>query len=139
MSFTPYLFFDGNCSEAIDFYADVFGADNVLKMPFSDAPPDIGLPPLADRYMHAQINVGDTVLMCSDVADTSQFEPQAGCAVAHEADTVEAAQATFEKLAEGGKVTMPFEATFFSAGFGVCFDRFGTHWMIMVKDAPSSR
>lgn len=138
MTFTPYMFFDGNCSEAIDFYAVVFGADNVVKMPFSDAPPDVGLPALDDRFMHAQIDVGDTVLMCSDVADTTQFEPLAGFAVAHQTKTLEEAKTKFERLSDGGKVTMPFEATFFSSGFGVCYDKFGTHWMIMVDDEAAN-
>jgi len=134
MSFTPYLFFDGNCSEAIDFYAGVFGAENVMKMPYSDAPPDAGLPPSQDRLMHAQIDIGDTTLMCSDNPEGAPSMPQSGFAVAHQTATVEEAKAKFAKLLEGGDVTMPFEATFFSQGFGMCKDRFGTHWMIMVAD-----
>ena len=134
MSFTPYLFFDGTCSDAIDFYAEVFGADNVIKMPYSDAPPDVGLPQSKDRFMHAQIDIGNTTLMCSDNPEGSPSMPQSGFAVAHQTKTVEDAKEKYAKLLEGGEVTMPFEATFFSAGFGMLKDRFGTHWMIMVDD-----
>jgi PhnB protein len=135
MSFTPYLFFDGNCSEAIDFYAEVFGADNVMKMPYSDAPPDVGLPPSEDRFMHAQIDIGNATLMCSDNPEGAPSMPQSGFAVAHETQTVDEAKEKFTKLLEGGEVTMPFEKTFFSEGFGMCKDRFGTHWMVMVADS----
>ncbi|GAA6208081.1 VOC family protein [Cognatishimia sp. WU-CL00825] len=134
MSFTPYIFFNGNCSEAIDFYADVFGADNVLKMPFSEAPPEVGLPAIDDRLMHAQIDVGDTTLMCSDNPEGMEHPAQTGIAVAHQTKSVAEAKTKFEKLLDGGEVTMPFEATFFSSGFGMCKDKFGTHWMIMVDD-----
>ncbi|SHG48463.1 VOC family protein [Cognatishimia maritima] len=137
MSFTPYIFFDGNCSDAIDFYAEVFGADNVMKMPYSEAPPDVGLPPSESRFMHAQINVGDTVLMCSDNPEGAPSMPQSGFAVAHETKTVEDAKEKFAKLLDGGEVTMPFEPTFFSTGFGMLKDKFGTHWMIMVAEAPA--
>lgn len=136
MSFTPYIFFDGNCSDAVDFYAEVFGADNVVKMPYSDAPPDVGLPPSEDRFMHAQINVGDTVLMMSDNPEGSPSMSQSGFAVAHETKTLAEAQDTFGKLSNGGEVTMPFEPTFFSEGFGMCKDKFGTHWMVMVAGEP---
>lgn len=134
MSFTPYIFFDGNCSDAIDFYAEVFGADNVIKMPYSDAPPDAGLPPSENRFMHAQIDVGNTTLMCSDNPEGMPSMPQSGFAVAHEAETFEAAENIYANLLEGGEVTMPFEPTFFSQGFGMLKDKFGTHWMVMVAD-----
>lgn len=134
MSFTPYIFFDGNCSDAIDFYAEVFGAENVIKMPYSDAPPDVGLPPSDDRFMHAQIDVGGATLMCSDNPEGTPPMPQTGVAVAHETKTVAEAKEKFAKLLDGGELTMPFEATFFSPGFGMCKDKFGTHWMVMVGD-----
>lgn len=133
MSFTPYIFFDGTCSEAIDFYAEVFGADNVMKMPYSEAPPDVGLPPSEDRLMHAQINVGDTVFMCSDNPEGSPKTTHAGFAVSHVTETLAEAQKTFAKLSDGGTIVMPFEATFFTEGFGMCNDKFGTPWMIMVE------
>ncbi len=135
MSFIPYLFFDGSCSDAIDFYAEVFGAENVIKMPYSDAPPEAGLPDL-DRLMHSQIDVGGQTLMCSDVPPGSPDPVQTGSAVSHMCDNIDDARATFWKLSEGGEITMPFEPTFFSAGFGMCKDKFGTHWMIMVNDQP---
>lgn len=136
MSFTPYIFFDGNCSDAIDFYAEVFGADNVIKMPYSDAPPDVGLPPSPDRFMHTQIDVGSTTLMFSDNPEGMPSQPQSGFAVAHETKTLAEAQDKFAKLSEGGEVTMPFEPTFFSEGFGMLKDKFGTSWMVMVAGEP---
>lgn len=133
MSFNPYIFFDGNCAEVIDFYAKVFGAENVVKMPFSEAPAEAGLPK-TDRLMHAQIDVGGATLMCSDVPPGAPYYPQASVSVAHQTQTVEDARTKFEALAKGGDVIMPFETAFFSSGFGMCKDRFGTHWMIMVDD-----
>lgn len=131
MSFIPYLSFDGTCETAFDFYANVFGATDVFKMRYMDAPADIGLP-ATDKIMHATLTCKDVSLMGSDVMDGTAHKPQTSVSIAHQCKTVAQAQAIFDQLQEGGEITMPFSETFFAPGFGMCCDRFGTNWMVMV-------
>ena len=133
MTFIPYLYFDGDSEAAMDFYADVFDADEVTKMRFKEAPPEIGME-RSDKIMYSHIKKGDWMLMSNDMAEGMPYQPQASVSVAHQTQTVEEAQTRFDRLSEDGTVIMPFEKQFFSAGFGMCKDKFGTQWMIMVSD-----
>ncbi len=146
MSFTPYLSFQGQAAEAFAFYGKVFGATPVLNR-FSDIPPGPDMPPLPDEQknwvMHAQIVTGDgAILMGADMppqfgekdADGNpQPEARADSVAVWRADAADA-KTLFAQLSEGGKVTMPFAETFFSKGFGMCRDRFGTSWMVSTGD-----
>ncbi len=75
--------------------------------------------------------------MSNDLPNDMPYQPQASVSVAHQSKTVKEARIRFERLCESGVTIMPFEKQFFSAGFGMCKDRFGTHWMIMADDAPT--
>lgn len=133
MSFIPYLSFQGQCAEAFAAYGEIFGA-TPETMRFSDAPANENMPALPDEQknwvMHAQIATADGVLMGADMPPQFGGQVQAGVSISVSRDSLEAAQALFDRLAEGGKVTMPFGQTFFSKGFGMCKDRFGTSWMV---------
>ena len=135
MSFVPYLHFQGNCAEAMQFYADVFGATDLQMMKYADAPSDVfpaGHKPADDgRVMHASLTLGNAVLMGSDFPPGMDGDPQQAVSVAHPVSDVATGQALFDRLAEGGgTVVMPFGETFWAEGFGMVKDRFGTHWMI---------
>jgi len=133
----PYLFFDGKCEEAIEFYTKKLGAEVTMKMRFKDSPeppPSGCAPPNPEKIMHAQIQIGQTVIMLSDGRATGnpKFEGFAlSLTVATEAD----ADRAFNALADGGRVEMPLAKTFFSARFGMVMDRFGVFWMILVRPA----
>ena len=133
MSFMPFLTFDGQAEEAMRFYADVFGADEIQIMRFSEAPPSENIAP-SDRVMYSHIMVGEACVMAYDVPEGTPFAPQQSVSVSFALPTFEEASATFDRLAENGEITMPFGATFFASGFGMCRDRFGTNWMIAVND-----
>lgn len=131
MTPVPYLFFNGTCAEALNTYIDVFGGEMIVMMLFSDLPPgEMDLPEDArDLVMHATIRIGDGQLMASDtVMDPS--DPMTGCSVNVSLPDVAASKAAFDRLAEGGEITMPYEATFWDPGFGALTDRFGIRWMI---------
>ena len=134
MAFRPYLFFGGNCAEAFTRYQEVFGGElTLLRMkdvPGGETPPDAD----PDTIIHAALNIGDEVLMASDDPTTDSFGPVQGIMVSYDAADVDDAKRVFEALAEGGTVTQALEPTFFSAGFGMCVDRFGTPWMIVAPD-----
>lgn len=130
MSFSPYLFFSGNCAEAFDRYCEVFGGElNVMRN--SDVPPGTDAMPGAspDAVMHASIKLGEGFLMGSD-DPTGDGGPKSGVAVAFTAPEAGEAERVFDALREGGETTMPFSATFWSKGFGACTDRFGVPWMV---------
>lgn len=137
MSFSPYLHFQGNCAEAMKAYADIFGATDLQIMRYADAPPTAGVPPGGggDKVMHARLSVGGQSLMASDFPDHMKGDPQAAVSVSHMVQDVAVGKAVFDRLADRGAVIMPFGPTFFSKGFGMVKDRFGTHWMIMGPEA----
>jgi PhnB protein len=80
--------------------------------------------------IHAALTVGDDLLMASDDPTTDSFGPVQGMMVSYDAADLADAKRVFDALAEGGNVTQPLEPTFFSVGFGMCVDRFGTPWMV---------
>ena len=134
MSFVPYLHFQGNCAEAMQYYADCFGGGDLQIAKYADAPSDIfpdGQRPADDgRVMHASLTVDGATLMASDFPPGMPGDPQKAVSVAHAVPDVETGRALFNRLAEGGAVVLPFGETFWAEGFGMLKDRFGTHWMI---------
>ena len=130
MTPTPYLFFNGQCAEAIEAYAEIFGGEIDQRMPASEMPPEFPVPDdRKDWVMHSRIKIGDGFLMASDnlMGETSGM---AGSSVMLSFPTADEAKAVFDKLADGGDVEMAWAPTFWSAGFGTLTDRFGIKWMI---------
>lgn len=129
-----YLFFDGKCEEALEFYKKALGAEVVMLMRFKDSPeatpPGCG-PEDTNKVMHAQFQIGKTVIMASDGRATGkpQFE---GFALSLSLSTPAEADKAFAALADGGKVEAPLAKTFFSARFGMVEDKFGVFWMVLV-------
>ena len=150
MQFVPYLNFDGQCAEAMAFYARLFGGQLVHQMTFADMPPGEGMPPLPEsaknRLMHAHLQVGAQAIMASDTLPAVPGQSAEACGggyvkpqglwVSIGVDSAAEGQRVFDGLAEGGQVTMPYAATFWSPGFGMVTDRFGTPWMVNVATEP---
>lgn len=139
MTFAPYIHFTGNCEAAMRFYADVFGASDLMLNRYADMPADAcpgGTPPTGEagqRIMHASFTApGGKLLMASDWPPGMPAAPQASVSVSSFHRSAGEAKAAFDRLAEGAaEIMMPFGATFFSEGFGMLRDRFGTAWMVM--------
>jgi PhnB protein len=136
--FIPYLSFDGNCREAMQFYERVFGGDIVAMLSFADVPGGGEMPGGSkDKIMHACLTLPDgNSLFAGDAPDHMPFEKQTGVMVTMSYPTVAAAQRVFDALCEGGTVTMPWEPTFWAKGFGMVTDRFGTAWGINGEQVP---
>jgi len=132
MSVHPYLFFSGGtCAEAFRHYHDVLGGE-LQVMTFADAPAGEaeGMPGAEPHHvMHASIRLGDCHLMGSD-DPTGDGGPKAGIAVSYTAPDTATGERVLARLAEGGELQMPFEATSWSPGFGACVDRWGVSWMV---------
>ena len=130
----PYLFFDGKCEEAIEFYKKALGANVNMLMRFKDSPeptpPGCG-PTDSNKVMHAQFQIDETVIMASDGRATGQPKFD-GFALSLSVKTEAEADKAFNALADGGKVEMPLAKTFFSARFGMVKDKFGVFWMVLV-------
>ncbi|CAN7507631.1 VOC family protein [Rhizobacter sp. LjRoot28] len=128
----PYLTFDGNCSEAMRFYADALGGKVLSEMKFGDTPgcEDMGIgPEFAGQTMHICIELDGRMLMGSDSAG-QPFAGRRGISLALTYPTVDEARRSFDTLGAGGKVVMPMDKTFWAEAFGMVEDRFGTSWLI---------
>jgi PhnB protein len=132
MQVQPYLFFDGRCAEAAEFYKRAIGAEVEMMMPFKDNPEPAANPPGAeDKVMHMSLRIGDSIVMASDGRCTGQ-PSFAGFALSLTAADDAEAERRFAALAEGGQVQAPLTKTFFASSFGMVADRFGVSWMVYV-------
>lgn len=135
MRVTPYLFFDGRCEEAVQFYQHVFGAqvDMLMRNRDNPEPPPPGmLPPGSeDKVLHCSFRIGDTSVMASD-GRCQGGTPFQGFALSVAPTDPAVAEKFFTALAEGGQVQMPLAKTFWSPCFGMVTDRFGVLWMLTV-------
>ena len=142
MRIVTSLSFQGRCREAFEFYAKVLGGRITAAYPYSDAPADM---PVIDEthrnwLMHCWLDIGDQALMGADmdVAWAPDIgKPKNGFDVTLHTDDITEARRWYTKLAEGGRETMPFSATFWSPDYGALVDRFGVPWM--VNTIPSAR
>ena len=135
MQVQPYLFFDGRCEEALEFYRGALGAEVTMLMRVKEnpdpIPPDMYPPGSDDKVMHASFTIGETTLMASD--GRAQGKPVfQGFSLSLSVPNDAEAQRLFSALGEGGQVQMPLAKTFFASSFGMVSDRFGVGWMIIV-------
>lgn len=130
---TPYLFFDGNCREAMEFYRSCFGGELTVSR-YADGPEGAGCPESGaqsdpERVMHACLTGGDVSLMASD---NPMGAPKMGdhVALSIHCDSRTDIERLFEALSRGGTVTMRLADTFWGAHFGMLVDKHGFHWML---------
>lgn len=130
MTLNPYLFFAGNCEEAFKFYAELLGGKISMMLTHAETPAasQVG-PDWQNKVIHAYMTIGDTVLMASDAPPEHREKPQ-GFSVNISVETPAEAERIYKALAEGGKVQMPLQKTFWALSFAMLTDRFGTPWMI---------
>ena len=135
MRVEPYLFFDGRCDEAIEFYRRALGAEVTMLMRFRESPeppPPGKVPPGSEnKVMHSNLRIGETMVMASDGLCSGKPSFQ-GFSLSLTAPNEVEAERMFAALADGGQVQMPLAKTFFSPRFGMVADRFGVSWMIIV-------
>jgi PhnB protein len=128
----PYLFFEGRCEEAIEFYRQALDAKVLMLMRFKDSPePAACAPGTGEKVMHASLMIGSTSIYVSDgrCRGKSGFE---GFSLSLTVAELAEAERLFAALSDGGQVGMPLAKTFFSPGFGMVTDRFGVPWMVHV-------
>ena len=127
-----YLFFDGTCAEAMRFYERTLGGKLEMMMTYGESPEPEQCPPGSkDRIMHANLILDGRNLMASDTPAGQAGTGMNGFSLSLAYPSADEARRIFDKLADGGKVTMPVNKTFWAEAFGMVTDRFGTPWMVM--------
>ncbi len=136
MNFEPYLFFDGNCEEALGFYAGVFGGKIDGLMRYEGTPAAVEMPPEAlEKVMHATFRSPSANFMASDSNQASDCESSRIALSLASSDPAEG-QRMFDALAAGGAVSMPYGKMFWGAMFGSLTDKYGIDWMVNCDIAP---
>jgi len=135
MAVQPYLFFDGRCEEAVEFYKRALGAVVSMLMRYKDSPqphqPGMVKPGYENKIMHTTIRIGDSSIMAAD--DCSGHPTFQGFSLSLTVKNEAEADRAFAALSEGGQVRMPLMKTFFSPRFGMLADQFGVGWMVYVS------
>ena len=131
----PYVSFDGNARQAMEFYKGVFGGtlntNTFGEFGQADSPD-------ADKVMHSQLETGSGfTLMASDTPTGMQRNPGDTITISLSGDDADALRGYWEKLSDGGTVTMPLEKQMWGDEFGMCMDRFGVPWMVNITQAQS--
>jgi len=130
MELEPYLFFSGNCEEALNFYKTVFGGEITEISRWKDAPAEMGMPAdLGERVMHSNFKSPSIKFMASDSRPTTQYG-EGRISLSLGTSDVADAQRVWNALAKGGKIDMEFSDTFWGAKFGMLTDKYGIDWMI---------
>jgi PhnB protein len=133
MKIQPYLFFEGRCEEAIEYYKNVLGAEVIALLRFKEHPESCA-PGNEDKIMHSSFRIGETEVMASDGMSSGNPNFQ-GVSLALTVPDEASADRYFNALADGGQIQLPLTKTFFSPSFGMVADRFGVSWMIMAESA----
>ena len=130
----PYLTFNGNCEEALNFYRSVFGGDFEYVGRFKDMPSETPVPDAEkEKIMHISLPISDeTTLMDSDSSEAFGGAAQEGSnfSISINASSKEEATRIFNELSVGGTIKMPLEDTFWGSLFGMFTDKYGIHWMV---------
>jgi PhnB protein len=135
MQVQPYLYFEGRCEEAIEFYRKALGAEVTTLMRYKDSPephqPGMVPPGAENKVMHSSFRIGETTVMASDGLCSGKPDFK-GVSLTITVPNDNEAEQLFAALGDGGQVQMPLTKTFFSSRFGMVADRFGVSWMIIV-------
>jgi PhnB protein len=132
MQVQPYLFFDGRCEEAVEFYRRALGAEVTMLMRFKESPDPASVPAGGeDKVMHMSFRIGESTVLASDGQCLGGPTFQGFSLSLTVSDDAEA-ERIYAALADGGRVQMPLAKTFFSSRFGMVADRFGVSWMVYV-------
>ena len=128
MSLNIYLYYNGNCEDAMEFYKNATGATIDTIQRYGDAPIGTG-DSYKDKILHAVMTIYGTKVMCSDANETRHVTFGDNFSIALDFTSDEDIATAFEALSAGGNITMPLQDTFWGAKFGMCYDKYGVNWM----------
>ena len=128
MKLTPYLHFAGNAEEALNFYKNALGGEIIMLSRYGDSP----MPSDEDykqKLIHSRLQFGDNLIMISDSFKGQPFSTHGNIQLSVEIENAAEIENIFNKMAEGGTITMPLADQFWGAKFGMLQDKFGVSWM----------
>ena len=128
MKLIPYIHFAGNAREVLNFYKDALGGDIVQLGTYGESP----MPSdedYKDKVMHARFVFDGNMIMISDSFKGQPVSTNGNIQLSVDVDNEEKLDEVFNKMAEGGKITMPLADQFWGARFGMLTDKFGVSWM----------
>ncbi len=128
MALNIYIYFNGNCEEAMNFYKDATGGTIDMIQRYGDAPMGTG-DSYKDKILHAVMTIYGTTVMFSDANEKRHVNAGDNFSMALDFKNDEDITKAFEAFSAGGNITMPLQDTFWGAKFGMCTDKFGIGWM----------
>jgi len=137
MLIRPYLYFNGSCREALEFYRDVFETEEPEILTFADVPynPDNAVSGEMRHYvMHAKLNVRGTDLLFSDAYAGAAFVEGNNIHLTIISEDMSEVKALFNRLKEGGTVDMELQETFWSKCYGSLKDKYGIPWQLVYHE-----
>ncbi len=140
MSLYAYIYFNGNCREAIEYYADIFRAGEPKIMTFGETPaePEITLPEgTSHLVMFARLNIMGTDVMFSDIFPGMSLTVGNNISLTVTSDNIDEVKRLFNRLKEGGTVDMELQETFWSKCYGSLTDRYGVCWQVSHEDVQA--
>ena len=136
MQMNPTLNFMGDCEAAFKFYERALGAQLGAIFHYAGSPMASSVPPeWSGKVMHANITIGNQLVQGGDVLP-GHYETPKGFSLSLQIKDTAEAERIFRDLADGGRVTMPLEKTFWAERFGMVIDRFGIPWLINCEGSP---
>lgn len=133
MSLGVYINFNGNCREAVEFYADVFGTEKPKFMTFGDVPPNPEFPhreEIKNLIMHTVLMIHGSAIMFSDISPEFPFQAGDNISLVLSMDNMDEMRTLFQRLKEGGEVEMELQETFWSKLYGYVRDKYGIWWQL---------
>lgn len=138
MELLPYIIFNGNCEEALNFYAKALKGEVLNLQRFQGSPAEGMSPANPDQVLHAHFKADGVFFMASDNG-SGPAAPAGGMVhLSLDFGSAEELDAAFAALSEGANVSMPVQDTFWGARFGMLTDRFGLNWMFNY-DKPGAK
>ena len=129
----PYISFDGNARQAMDFYKSVFGGSVALNTFGESGGQDSSN---ADKIMHSMLETDSGfTLMCADTPPGMEHNPGTNIAVSLSGDDANELRGYWEKLSDGGTVLVALEKQMWGDEFGMCLDQFGVNWMVNISES----
>jgi PhnB protein len=135
--FSVFINFNGNCKEAVDFYANVFGSKPSHTQTFAQMPQDPSFkvtPDFADKILYTDLKIAGSTVMFSDVPPGVEYKPGSNVVLNIISKDRNQAIAWFNALSQGGEVQMPLGETFFSKLYGMLTDKYGINWNVLYKE-----
>ncbi len=137
MKLNPYLLFEGNAEEVLNFYKEALGGEIVMLSRYGDSPMPTN-ENHKNKVMHSRFEFDGNIIMISDAMEGQPVSTNGNVQLSVEVESLDRIRQVFEKMSEGGKVSLPLQDMFWGAKFGMLQDKFGISWMFNHELKPAT-